>query len=88
MVGNHVVTAVDPGGTFSTSFTVVTQNFTLPTGGTQLLEFRVSVGTSGDSSATIDNVSITPEPASLALLGLGGLSLLARRRRAETMIST
>jgi len=28
----------------------------------------------------IDNVVVTPEPASLALVGLGGLALMSRRR--------
>jgi hypothetical protein len=32
-------------------------------------------------SPRIDNVSLTPEPASLSLLGLGGLGVLIRRRR-------
>lgn len=33
------------------------------------------------STSSFDNVSITPEPASAALLGLGALSVLVRRKR-------
>jgi hypothetical protein len=48
-------------------------------------QFAVSTGGAPGSFATgtFDNVSITviPEPSSLALLGLGGLALVARRRR-------
>jgi PEP-CTERM motif len=33
-----------------------------------------------DATVYLDNIVITPEPASLGLLGLGGLALLARRR--------
>lgn len=38
-------------------------------------------GTSGDYNITIELEQVVPEPASLALLGLGSLGLLARRRR-------
>ena len=44
-----------------------------------------NTGTFGDFDYIIDNVSINavavPEPASLALLGLGGLTMFSRRRR-------
>jgi len=42
-------------------------------------------GTDGDGGGIFDNFKIegiaVPEPSSIALLGLGGLGILARRRR-------
>jgi len=49
------------------------------------LQFAAVTGANPASTSTleIDNVSIEtiPEPASMALLGMGGLAMLARRRR-------
>lgn len=70
------------------------QTFTFTTltgsdvGGGVTLQFAVVTG--GDAGSTarveVDNLSVTveriPEPASLAILGLGATALLARRRRA------
>lgn len=43
---------------------------------------QTNAGGPGGVRAEFSSASVTPEPASLSLLGLGGLSLLARRRKA------
>jgi len=47
------------------------------------VQFNAATGANAGSFSVleIDNVVVTPEPASLGLLGLGGLGLLTRRRR-------
>ena len=50
------------------------------------LKFEVTTDSSLDSAAFIDNVSLnvtnpTPEPASMAVLGMGALALIRRRRK-------
>lgn len=84
IVAQHLDPAVDPQGTYSTSFNVLTStNFTVPSG-SALLEVRVDqqVG-NGDATATFDNFSISeaPEPASFGLCAIAGLIALARRDR-------
>jgi MYXO-CTERM domain-containing protein len=54
---------------------------TVLNGQTQLTSIRWSYNSTGDPAGIwLDNVTVTPEPASLALLSLGGLTLLRRRR--------
>jgi hypothetical protein len=51
---------------------------------TTTLSFESNL-TGGDGASTdilLDNVTVIPEPASLALLGLGGLMMFRRRRHA------
>jgi hypothetical protein len=63
-----------------------TFNFTTVAGpdvsGGVTLQFAVSTGAATGSTSLlfIDDVSVTPEPSSLALLSLAGLGLLRRRR--------
>lgn len=53
----------------------------------QVTEFMIAIsGNGGTGQVNIDNISLhqVPEPASMSLLGLGGLALLARRRSKVT----
>lgn len=57
-------------------------NFNLSTPGTVSLVFGLTeFNATGDSAVGIDNISVVPEPTSIALLGVGLLGLLGARRQ-------
>lgn len=60
----------------------ITLDLTSAGDGELFLRFENYAGTTGTPWVAIDNVSIVPEPATLALLGLGGL-LAGRKRRVK-----
>jgi hypothetical protein len=73
-------------GQLSGAFQTFTVNIPQPSSGFLNLQIQQFNDTSSLNEATgIDNIVVTgeavPEPASLGLIGLGGIALLARRRR-------
>ncbi|MGC8552927.1 MAG: PEP-CTERM sorting domain-containing protein [Phycisphaerae bacterium] len=73
------------GGNYFTTNTGSGLDFTAVTTGLATLEF-LDYGNSSDYSADFTNVAVTavPEPASLGLLGIGGLGLLLLGKRGKT----
>ncbi|MBK1831930.1 PEP-CTERM sorting domain-containing protein [Verrucomicrobiaceae bacterium R5-34] len=66
-------------------FDIDVSSITLDSGDEGYFQITFDGGTGGiNSASTIDNVALTtivPEPSSAALLGLGGLALIMRRRQ-------
>ena len=73
-------------GTFSQTFDISGfggGDFSIADVSRALAVFTVNAGAPGDGAISIDNFKMTaiPEPSSTALLGLGGLALMLRRKR-------
>lgn len=86
MAGYSTGNVVDPPVGGGNPYHHITLPFLAGPSGTETLAISKYDALPGDSTALYDNFVITeiaaPEPASLGLLGIGGISLLARRRRA------
>ena len=65
----------DDGTTWTEVYSYDHPNGVVPLGASFLMQFGGGAGT-----FQFDNISVTPEPATLSLLALGGLAMLRRRR--------
>lgn len=82
--GSYVVSVLDANNVLHVSGPLSNYQGSTPTATSALEVVSFETGNSASGSfAVIDNVSLSiPEPASMALAGVGSLALVARRRRA------
>lgn len=84
-VGNNVSvgTFTDTTDVAGGSITAIASDFSSAVTTTGTYELRISSPSNGDNHSYIDNIVVdeVPEPSTTALLGLGGLALILRRRK-------
>jgi hypothetical protein len=86
--GNVTWTSLNQGYTFSTPFDGQTETDRLPASGFQTISDTVSsiqsqysfVLSANDEASGTSTFNVTPEPATLSLMAIGGLAMLRRRK--------
>lgn len=79
--------AIEAGGAAAEAFSIDTTGTSLVSGTTYTFDLTVSSTDTGGNNIALNqltlngNVAAVPEPSSTALLGLGGLALILRRRK-------
>ena len=83
LIGSTDFTAIDASLASSLDLGLSNGNFTYTGDGTGDVQIRITGLGGGVFNGSIDNISVdaVPEPTTTALLGLGGLALILRRRK-------